>query len=558
MVAIVLVSHSAKLAEGVAELAQQMVQNNVTIAVAAGIDDSENPLGTDVLKIQAAIESVYTETGVVVLMDLGSAIPSTEMAVEFLTPEQQQNVKLCEAPLVEGTIAAAVQASIGADIQQVLTEACSALTPKISQLSATSTLTQISENKPLNLETQTVEITVQNDSGLHARPAAQFVSKAAQFRAEITVKNITKNSLEVNAKSINQVIGLAIRQGDKIAIAATGEDAEPALQTLQEFIHKLNQEISAESISIPQKSTPQQISVENFDYFQGVPASPGIAVGKVVHDQITFPEVKNHHTENPEEEWKKLQTSLQTAQQDLQNIQAGSEIFQAHLLFLKDPELIQQTQTLIFEQNSTAAWAWKTAIESIISTYQALEDPYFRARSVDVQDIGMRVLQLLTGSSRVSLNLSEPGILIASDLTPSEVAQFNPNQVLGICTVAGSATTHSALIANLLGIPMIVNLGEKLTKIPSGTEVALNGTTGEIWLEPDEVKKQELQPTVFKRVDTPSPIPLRANILGVADAKFAIDCGAMGVGLLRTELLYLERSTPPTEEEQVEIYQAIA
>lgn len=559
MVAIVIVSHSAKLAEGVAELAQQMVQNRVVIAVAAGIDDPENPLGTDVLKIQAAIESVYSDSGVVVLMDLGSAIPSTEMALEFLTPEQQQNVKLCEAPLVEGTIAAAVQASIGGDIQQVLAEACSALTPKISQLSSTSDSPQITDHQLSNLTTQAIEVTVKNYLGLHARPAAQFVTTAAQFKSQITLKNLNKNSLAVNAKSINKVIGLAIQQGDKIEITATGEDAELGLNSLQEFIKNLSQDISAEPLSIPtQEIKTPNISAENFDNLQGIPASPGIAVGKIVHYKPTFPEVSNRHTNNPEREWQKLEISLKTAQQELQNLRESSDIFQAHLLFLEDPELLQKTQTLIFEQNNTAAFAWKTVIEEIIATYQALENPYFRARSVDVQDIGIRVLRLLTGTAGVSLNLPQPGILIAPELTPSEVAQLNPDQVLGICTLTGNATSHSTLIANMLGIPMIVNVGEEIVNIASGTEIALNGTTGEIWLEPDEVKLQELQPQKLPQSDVSSPIPLRANILGIADAQFALDCGAMGVGLLRTELLYLQRVTPPTEEEQVEIYQAIA
>ncbi len=559
MVAIVIVSHSAKLAEGVAELAQQMVQNRVLIAVAAGIDDPENPLGTDVLKIQAAIESVYTDSGVVVLMDLGSAIPSTEMAVEFLTPEQQQNVKLCEAPLVEGTIAAAVQASIGGDIQQVLAEACSALTPKISQLSSISDSSQITDNQLSNLTTQAIQVTVENHLGLHARPAGQFVSTAAQFQSQITLKNLTKNSSAINAKSINQVIGLAIQQGNQIEITATGEDAELGLNRLQEFIQNLSQDISAEPLSIPTHEilTPD-ISAEHLYNLRGIPASPGIAIGEVIHYQPTFPDVSNRHTNNPEREWQNLQIALQTAQQELQNIRDSSDIFQAHLLFLEDPELLQQTQALIFEQNYTAAFAWKTVIEEIISTYQALEDPYFRARSVDVQDIGIRVLRLLTGTAGVSLNLPQPGILIAPDLTPSEVAQLSPHQVLGICTVTGSLTSHSTLIANMLGIPMIVNVGEEIVNIASGTEIAFNGKTGEIWLEPDEVKLQELQPKTLTQSDEPSPIPLRANIMGVADAKFALDCGAMGVGLLRTELLYLERVTPPTEEEQVQIYEAIA
>ena len=120
MVGIVIVSHSKQLAEGVRELAEQMVQGKVSLAVAGGIDDPENPLGTDAIQVNQAIASVYSDEGVVVLMDLGSALMSAEMALEFLPEEQRDKVHLCEAPLVEGAIAAAVEAALGSDIKQVL------------------------------------------------------------------------------------------------------------------------------------------------------------------------------------------------------------------------------------------------------------------------------------------------------------------------------------------------------------------------------------------------------------------------------------------------------
>jgi phosphocarrier protein FPr len=134
MVGIVIVSHSEKLAAGVQELAQQMAQGAVQSAIAAGIDDPENPFGTDAVQIYQAIESVYSDEGVVVLMDLGSAVLSAELALEFLSEEQRANVKLCEAPLVEGAIAAVVQAASGADIEQVIAEAKGALAAKAAQL----------------------------------------------------------------------------------------------------------------------------------------------------------------------------------------------------------------------------------------------------------------------------------------------------------------------------------------------------------------------------------------------------------------------------------------
>src|SRR5919198_1610291 len=167
MVGIVIVSHHAKLAEGIRDLAEQMVREEVPIAIAGGIDDPENPFGTDAMKIAAAIESVYGPDGVVVLMDLGSALLSAETALEFLSFEQRANVVLCAAPLVEGALAAAVQASIGGDLRQVLNEARGALAVEENHL-------EVSEGTQAPAPTATpvegaleLQLVVRNRMGLH-------------------------------------------------------------------------------------------------------------------------------------------------------------------------------------------------------------------------------------------------------------------------------------------------------------------------------------------------------------------------------------------------------
>jgi multiphosphoryl transfer protein len=240
MVGIVIVSHSEKLAAGVQELAHQMVQGQVRIAVAAGIDDPEQPLGTDAMQIYQAIASVYTDDGVVVLMDLGSAILSAEMALEFLAQDQQGKVRLCEAPLVEGAIAAAVQAANGASIEQVLAEARGALAAKAAQLSgvvgAMHALPVQESSVDVGQPTKEIYLIVNNHMGLHARPAAKFVATASRFESRITLRNVTTGSEFVNAKSINQVITLGVRQGHEIAIAAIGPDATAALAALQQLV----------------------------------------------------------------------------------------------------------------------------------------------------------------------------------------------------------------------------------------------------------------------------------------------------------------------------------
>jgi multiphosphoryl transfer protein len=235
VIGIVIVSHSKQLALGVRELAAQMVQGQVPIAVAAGIEDPENPLGTDPIQVYEAIASVFSDDGVLVLMDLGSALLSAEMAIEFLPEAQQQKVYLCEAPLVEGAIAAVVAAATGRDIHQVMAEARGALLAKATQLGVVSSSLSVVTPTITNGESPTREIRliVSNRLGLHARPAAQFVATVARFQSQILVQNLTRNTELVRGDSINQVTTLGVRQGQELVITATGSDADEALVALQ-------------------------------------------------------------------------------------------------------------------------------------------------------------------------------------------------------------------------------------------------------------------------------------------------------------------------------------
>ena len=201
MVGIVIVSHSKRLAEGVKELAGQMTQGKVPIEAAGGIDDPDNPIGTDPMKVLAAIESVHTaaESGVLVLMDLGSALMSAETALDFLTDEVKATVRLCTAPLVEGAMAAAIQASAGASLDAVAAEALAALAAKKEQLAPAT-------NHPASVEAaftaekseaHAVEtrLAIRNRIGLHARTAANLVTTATRFQSAITVFRGSKTAV---------------------------------------------------------------------------------------------------------------------------------------------------------------------------------------------------------------------------------------------------------------------------------------------------------------------------------------------------------------------------
>lgn len=599
MVGIVIVSHSRRLAEGVRELAAQMVQGKVPLAVAAGIDDPEHPLGTDATKIYEAIASVYTEEGVIVLMDLGSALMNAEMALEFFPEEHRHHVYLCEASLVEGVFAAAVAAASGRNIEQVMAEARGALVAKATQLGIVAPDVLSSQHPVVDERQQAREIRVivRNPLGLHARPAAQFVSTAARFHSQITVQNLTRGTEPVRADSINQVTTLGVRQGHELVISATGADADAALASLLSLVES---HFGEANVSVPPSFFPP-VSSSSHHTLQGIPACPGVAIAPIVLYHSDILTIQQYHVDDVDTEWQRLQNALQVALREVQTLlshtstqigDAEAAIFDAHMLFLEDPVLIEAAQQHIFEHHLNAEAAWQAVIDELANRYHSLEDSYLQERAADVVDVGQRVLRVLFQSASVisdhyypdiihqfeqhgDLNLSQPAILVASDLTPSDTARLDPTKVLGICTTSGSPTSHSAILARSLGIPEVVGLPAEILHLAESTLVALDGETGEVWIEPEpdilavlEAKRDAWQAAQQQALalaqqstmtqDGQPSISVYANLNNVENARFALTQGAEGVGLLRTEFLYLQRADAPTEEEQLRTYQAIA
>ncbi|MEH2171217.1 MAG: phosphoenolpyruvate--protein phosphotransferase [Nostoc sp.] len=582
-IAIVIVSHSKQLALGVRELAAQMVQGQVPIAVAAGIEDRENPLGTDPIQVYEAIASVFSDDGVLVLMDLGSALLSAEMAIEFLPEAQQEKVYLCEAPLVEGAIAAVVAAAAGRDIQQVLAEARGALLAKATQLGVVSSPLSVVSPITTNIESPTPEIRliVSNRLGLHARPAAQFVATAARFQSQILVRNLTRNTDLVRGDSINQVTTLGVRQGHELLITATGSDADEALTALQGLFANNFGEDNVALNSPP--AFHHEVTPTTHGELSGIAASPGVAIAPVVHYQPTHIAITQYHVDNPDVEWQRLQTAINTARQEIQavfsqaSLQIGdteAAIFDAQLLFLEDPVLLSAAHQRILDNHINAEAAWQAVVDEVATSYRALEDSYLQERVDDVVDVGQRVLRLLAGNAAANLHLEEPAILVATDLTPSDTAGLDPTKVLGICTTSGSATSHSAIIARTLGIPAVLGVDAQVLHLADGTLMALDGESGRAWVEPEsdildllaakqsawQTAQQEARATAHQPAITRDgrQVSVFANIGSINDVQVAVASGAEGVGLLRTEFLYLDRTSAPTEEEQLLVYQAIA
>jgi phosphoenolpyruvate-protein phosphotransferase/dihydroxyacetone kinase phosphotransfer subunit len=580
VVGIVIVAHSAQLAEAVQALAKQMLRQEVPLAAVGGVDDPENPFGTDTTKIHEAIKSLYSDDGVVVLMDIGSALLSAETALEFLTEEQRVKVRLCEAPLVEGAIAAAVSSEAGRNLEQVMDEARGALAAKASQLKAD--ISEISIKTPRKTEAQSEEmcLPIRNRLGIHARPAARFVTTAAQYQSDITVRNITRNTGAVSAKSINLITTLGVRQGHEIAISAIGPDAKEALAALRALVESNLGEMEKDTAGLIEgKAAAKMMPAKG--KIAGISAAPGIAIGPAVLYQPHVTEISQAKVDNPEAEWQRLQAAIAAVQREIRamrtriSVNAGeyeAAIFDAHLLFLEDPALLEMAHRRIFEQKDNAEVSWQQVIDGMVESYQEIEDPYIRSRGADLADLKMQVLRLLVGSTLAPFMLAKPAILVATDLKPSDIARLDPSKVLGICTTSGGANSHSAILARALGIPAVVGVGPEVMRLIDGVQLVLDGKEGWVLINPDDIgpfqKRQEVWLLSQKAAREASQklavtadglrIRVAANINSVAEVRHALNQGAEEIGLLRTEFLFMGRATPPSEEEQLTTYRSIA
>ncbi|MCG8473734.1 MAG: phosphoenolpyruvate--protein phosphotransferase [Desulfobacterales bacterium] len=587
MVAIVIVSHSRLLAEGVKELAEQMTQGKVPLAAAGGIDDQENPIGTDPMAVMAAIEAMgmEAEDGVLVLMDLGSALMSAETALDFIDEELKEKVRLCAAPLVEGTMAAAVQASVGASLAEVEAEALSALAAKAEQLAPITEEVAVSSLPESSVEEGGLELhlTIANPLGLHARPAASLVSCVGQFSSRVTLEKAGK---VVSARSINQVATLAVKCGDDVILRACGDDATEAIEALKALhADHFGEDITTESTPLTADTEalegPADGVVEG--EIKGIAASVGVAAGPVVLHKACLPEIETRSVEDTESEVKRLKGAIANAISDISLLakeaekssgKANAAIFDVHRLILEDPELTEAALARIQKEKVNADAAWMAEMKAISSSYAVLEDIYMKERAADVMDAGGRVLRHLVGETAPSLALAEPGIVVAHDLLPSDVAGLDPEKVLAIVCEVGGQTSHAAILARGLGLPAVVGASGALSSVTEKQEVVVDGSTGVVELSPETSRIEEV--TLRRKAWLAEQVKIReegmdpaitvdgvhvhvvANIGVPADAERGHDHGAEGVGLFRTEFLFQERDAAPTEEEQVEAYRSAA
>lgn len=414
------------------------------------------------------------------------------------------------------------------------------------------------------------DIVIPLPHGIHARPAAAIATAAKRFISDI---EILARGRKVNAKSVAALMSLAIRNGESVTISARGSDGPAALNALADVIlSDLKEELA---VSTPSRTSPvpETISIPA-NALRGITGSPGIATGHAFRLRVSQFEVTKEG-EGVAHETSALNDALERVRARISALAAtGSaqqrEILSAHLTLLDDPELKRSAQIAI-ESGKSAAFSWREAVSDFEQAFRAMDDLRMRERAGDFVDLERQVMAVLYNDEAATV-VPPDAILIADELLPSELIGIG--KLAGIVTAQGGPTSHVAIIAAAMGIPALVSTSRAL-EIEDGTPLILDADDGLLYLYPDSELTAEFEKKIAYRKSEEAHayanaqsecrtadgtrVEIFANLgAGPEEAQSALNLGAEGCGLLRTEFLFLDRHAPPSEDEQVAAYQAIA
>ncbi|MEB0038880.1 MULTISPECIES: phosphoenolpyruvate--protein phosphotransferase [unclassified Pseudomonas] len=435
-------------------------------------------------------------------------------------------------------------------------------------------------------------VTLSNAHGLHARPAKTLAQLAKTFEGEIRVRVVESGESAVSVKSLTKLLSLGARHGQTLEFTVDPSVAINALPALiAAVLEGLGEEVDV--LSRPSSAAPVVAAVSPVTtamntgtqsvmgpadgvVIQAIAAAPGIAVGPAhiqVPQRFDFPS----QGESSAAEHQRLQLALFAVRQDLERLiqraeaKAIREIFVTHQEMLDDPGLTDEVAARL-EQGESAPAAWIGVIEAAALQQEQLHDALLAERAADLRDIGRRVLAQLCGVETVA-EPEQPYILVMAEVGPSDVARLNPARVAGILTARGGATAHSAIVARALGIPAVVGAGDAVLLIKPGTPLLLDGLRGRLSVAPDtatllraihdrDIRTERLNAAAALRLEPAltrcgHAVEVFANIGDSASTALAVELGAEGVGLLRTELIFMAHAQAPDEATQEVEYRRV-
>ena len=309
----------------------------------------------------------------------------------------------------------------------------------------------------------------------------------------------------------------------------------------------------------------------------------GVSIGKLLFYQRNSKVIKRTHIDDVDAEWKRFQEAKDTAVEQLKGLyekaladvgEANAMIFEIHQMMLEDLDYLESIENIIRTQEVNAEYAVATTADNFAQMFAAMDDAYMQGRAADVKDVSERVLDILSGADTGLKEMTEPCIIAADDLAPSETVQLDKSKVLGFATQYGSSNSHTAILARTMNIPAIIGMGEDLLKEYSGRDAIIDGFTGTLYIDPDEETLKAMQEKREKDLEQKAlleqlkgkenitksgqKINVYANIGNVSDLGAVLKNDAGGIGLFRSEFLYLENTDFPTEDQQFSVYKQVA
>ena len=425
---------------------------------------------------------------------------------------------------------------------------------------------------------QRISFRFTNPRGFHLRPASQLAEAVRTMDGDVT---LLANGRTADARSALAIVNLGITAGTTLELRASSPYADDHLRQLRRLLELLNeepQEANSSDVDAPAAWQPAQPDAART--LTGTLAAPGIAVGPVFHWSLATGQTAARQRGDEAAELSALQVAVESAADTLRTLAADEgmnqvqrNLFSAHVALISDADLLDEARSLI-RSGSDALSAWDSVLAARVTALAAVADAHIAQRSVDLQDAGHRVRRVLLGVDQDPLAVvSTPVILVADDLEPSEAAQLSPAKVCGICLRDGSPNAHSAIVARSLGIPMVVAVGAALAAAAQGDTAILDASGARLLLSPSaadiESACQSLKALDARRrrawhsrfspalLADGHRVEIVANIAKVSEAAEALKAGAEGVGLVRTEFLFLDRDHAPSEDEQYECYKAM-
>ena len=557
MIGVVVVSHSPGLAKAAVDLASEMVHGaRPRLAIAAGIYDGST--GTDATRVAEAIGEVASPDGVLVFVDLGSAVLSAGLALELIDlPEIE--VRVTSAPFVEGLMAALVLAAAGASLDEVEREALDSLGSKRGQLGdPTETPVVAPESGEL-----TVDLRLRNPSGLHIRPASMLVLALTSLDATVTIANLRTGSGPRLANSPTKLLTLAAQKGDVVRVTASGSEASEALDLVRTMVADGFGELDAPAEVLPAGGPAR-----------GGPlgVSPGRAVGPVVRmpEPLAAPVASVPLPESGRAAAAARIDAATTAVAASLRARAervtgdSRQILEAAAMLAADPSNLETARGSVLQRGDSPEFAVWTALGDVAAALTA-QGGLVAERVADVADIRNRIVAELMGREAPGVPVrTEPFVLVARDLAPADTALLDPALCVAIVTLEGGPTSHTAILSRSLGLPALVSV-ENALELDEGTIVLVDGTLGILTINPSETQIAEARAqagavVAFDGSGTTSDghrVQLLANVGSPASVDAALAAGAEGIGLFRTEFLFLDRAEAPSVDEQVAAYASV-